>query len=102
MLSSALRAIIGSMTFNWKLPDWAPTVIAVSLPITWAATCMAVSQATGLTLPGMMLEPGCSAGRVTSPSPPSGPEFIHRRSLAIFITATAATLSWPDISTIVS
>src|SRR3546814_14501635 len=57
------------------------------------------SGTTGLTLPGMIDEPGCSAGSSISPSPASGPEFIQRRSLAIFINATASALSWPDRST---
>ncbi len=39
------------------------TVIAVSLPITWAETWMTTSGITGLTLPGMIDEPFCSSGR---------------------------------------
>ena len=50
------------------------------------------SGITGFTLPGMMLLPGCSAGSAISPSPASGPLFIQRRSLAIFISATASVL----------
>ncbi len=50
----------------------------------------------------MMLLPGCNAGSAISPKPASGPLFIQRRSLAIFIRLTATTLSWPDSSTAVS
>src|SRR5690606_30827092 len=63
------------------------------------ATIAAASGITGLTLPGMIDDPGCSAGREISARPASGPEFIHRRSLAIFISATAAVLSWPESAT---
>ena len=54
---------------------------------TCAATMATASGTTGLTLPGMMLLPGCSAGSAISPRPASGPLFIQRRSLAIFISA---------------
>ena len=50
---------------------------------------------TGLTLPGMMLEPGCRSGRWISPSPARGPELIHRRSLQILVRLTATTLAAP-------
>jgi hypothetical protein len=36
----------------------------------------------------MMLLPGCSAGSAISPKPASGPLFIQRRSLAIFMRLT--------------
>ena len=51
------------------------------------------SGMTGLTFPGMMLEPGCRAGSSISPRPASGPEFIQRRSLPIFIRLTATVFS---------
>ncbi len=70
--------------------------------MTSAATMAVASGITGLTLPGMMLLPGCRAGSVISPRPASGPLFIQRRSLAIFIRLTASTLSWPDSSTAAS
>ena len=47
------------------------------------------SGTTGSTLPGMIDEPGCNAGRRISPSPAIGPEFIQRRSFAIFSSAHA-------------
>ena len=76
-----------------------PQATAASLPITCAHTITVASGITGLTLPGMIELPGCSAGSSISPRPASGPEFIQRRSLAILIRATASALSWPDSST---
>ena len=75
-----------------------PIVIAVSLPITCAETCVTTSQITGLTLPGMIEEPFCSSGRISSPSPARGPEPIQRMSLAIFVSEAATTLSAPEVS----
>jgi hypothetical protein len=87
------------MTLSWKLP-LAPAIVTVAwLPITWAQTMQTASGTTGLTLPGMIELPGCSAGSSISPRPANGPEFIQRRSLPIFMSATASTLSWPDSST---
>ena len=76
-----------------------PIVIAVSLPITCAETWSTTSGITGLTLPGMIEEPFCSSGRKISPIPARGPEPISARSLAIFVSDTATTLSAPDSST---
>ena len=99
---SRLCAISGSITLSWKLPLCPAIVIAASLPITCAATIAVASGITGLTLPGMIDEPGCNAGSSISPRPASGPEFIQRRSLAIFISATASVFSAPDSSTAAS
>ena len=90
------------MTFSWKLPDWPATVIAASLPMTCAATIATASGITGLTLPGMIDDPGCSAGSEISANPDCGPEFIQRKSLAIFIRLTARTFRAPENSTAVS
>ena len=57
-LSSKLLAIKGSITFSSKLPDCPAMVIAASLPMTCAATIATASGITGLTLPGMIEEPG--------------------------------------------
>ena len=57
---------------------------ALSLPMTWAQTINVASQMTGLTLPGMIEEPGCRSGIEISPSPALGPDPIQRRSLVIF------------------
>ena len=49
-----------------------------------------LSLITGFTLPGMIEEPGCTAGSFSSPSPQRGPEPRKRTSLAIFVSAPLA------------
>ena len=51
------------------------------------------SGTTGLTLPGMIDEPGCSAGRLISASPARGPEASRIRSLEIFASLIATLFS---------
>ena len=80
-------------------PLMPPIVIAVSLPITCAATCVTTSGMTGFTLPGMIELPFWSSGRKISARPARGPEPIRRRSFAIFVSETATTLSAPEAST---
>ena len=94
-----LRPISGIRTFSSNWPCMPPIVIAVSLPITCAATCSTTSGITGLTLPGMIEEPFCSSGRNSSPMPARGPEPISAMSLAIFVSETASTFSAPESST---
>ena len=55
-----------------------------------------ISAITGLTLPGIIEEPGWTAGSVISASPVSGPELISRRSLAIRISSSASERSAPE------
>ena len=57
-----LRAISGTKTLSSKWPCMPPIVIAVSLPITCAATCVTTSGMTGFTLPGMIELPFWSSG----------------------------------------
>ena len=102
MLLSRLLAIIGSMTLSSKFPDCPPIVIAVSLPITCAQTIAIASGITGFTLPGIIEDPGCKASSAISPRPDSGPEFIQRKSFAIFINDTAVVFNAPDNATAVS
>src|SRR4051794_15883066 len=52
---------------------------------------------TGLTLPGMIEEPGCIGGRKISFSPQRGPDDIQRRTLQIFEICTAARFIVPAI-----
>src|SRR3954470_514404 len=85
MDSSRFAAITGMPTFSSKAPLVEDRAMVVSLPMTWAATMMAASQMTGLTLPGMIDEPGCRSGMAISPRPVLGPEPIQRRSLLIFM-----------------
>ena len=58
MDSSRSYAITGIMTFSSKLPAAQHHAIVASYPITCAHTISRLSAITGLTLPGMMLEPG--------------------------------------------
>src|SRR5213594_4899104 len=69
--------------------------MAASFPKTWAATRLTASGITGLTLPGIMLDPGSIAGRSISPSAVLGPEFRRRRSLDIFIRLVAIVFKSP-------
>ncbi len=71
-------------------------------PITCAHTIISASLITGFTFPGMMEEPGCTAGRVISASPEVGPLASQRMSLAIFSSATASVLSAPEAKTYAS
>ena len=59
------------------------------------STCVTTSAITGLTLPGMIDEPGCRSGRRISARPVRGPLPIQRRSLAILNSDTASARSWP-------
>ena len=56
-------------------------------------TMTMASHWVGLTLPGMIEEPGSLAGRISSPIPQRGPEASQRMSLAIFISGTASARS---------
>ena len=69
------------------------------LPMTWAQTMVSASHWVGLTLPGMIDEPGSFSGSRSSPKPQRGPEPSRRMSLAILLRLTATTLSAPDSST---
>ena len=53
------------------------------------------STITGLTLPGMMLEPGWVSGRASSAMPARGPIPIRRTSDATFQSESATVRSWP-------
>ncbi len=71
--SSRLRAITGIITLSSKLPLAPANVTVASLPITCAQTISVASGSTGLTLPGMMLDPGWRSGRWISARPVVGP-----------------------------
>ncbi len=71
----------------------------MSLPMTSKATWLTTSGITGLTLPGMIEEPACTAGRLISPRPARGPEDSSRRSLQTLESLTATRLSTPESCT---
>ena len=72
-------------TFNSKLPCELAKPTAVSLPITCTATIVNISHCVGLTLPGIIDEPGSFSGIEISAKPALGPEANHLTSFAIFI-----------------
>src|ERR1700758_2629001 len=61
----------------------------MSLPITWAAIIATASHCVGLTLPGMIDDPGSLAGIFSSAKPSRGPHDSRRMSLAILNSETA-------------
>src|SRR5260221_11745279 len=68
-------------------------VTATSDAMIWMATISIASAWVGLTLPGMIDDPGSLDGRISSWIPVRGPEPSQRRSLAILNRVTAAALS---------
>ncbi|MBV6465854.1 MAG: hypothetical protein PGMFKBFP_01140 [Anaerolineales bacterium] len=90
--SNSSYAITGIITFNSNCPAWAASATVVSHPATWNIAMSSISAITGLTLPGMMLEPGCTAGSWISSSPVAGPEASRRKSLAMRINVSARVL----------
>ena len=80
----------GIMTLSSSCPACAPQATAVSLPMTWKQTWLTISGIAGLTLPGMIDEPGCTAGIEISPNPVRGPETSSRMSLQMLEISIAA------------
>ena len=97
-----LYAAKGIIVFSSKYPPAPASATAASLPTTCAATWMTDSDITGLTLPGMMLLPGCTSGTLISPSPARGPQPRKRISLAILCRLMATVFNWPLASTMPS
>jgi len=60
------------------------------------------SHYVGLTLPGIIEEPGSFSGRISSPNPDLGPEPRNLISFAILKIAPAVVLRDPENSTIAS
>src|SRR5690625_2229857 len=81
--SSRFEAMTGIPTLSSNAPLVEDSETVVSFPITWAQTIETASTMTGLTLPGMIDEPGCRSGMYSSPRPVFGPEPIQRKSLLI-------------------
>ncbi len=71
--SSTLYAITGIITLSSSCPCSAAIATVVSSPITWKQTWFTISGIDGLILPGMIDEPGCTAGSVISSMPVRGP-----------------------------
>ena len=91
--SSTLCAMTGIITFSSSCPCSAAIATVVSQPMTWKQTWFTISGIDGLILPGMIDEPGCTAGSLISSMPVRGPITIRRRSLAILLRSIASTRS---------
>ena len=91
--------MIGSKALSCSWPASAAIETVTSWPMIWKATWLTTSGMTGLTLPGMMLEPAWTAGRLISLKPARGPDDSSRRSLQILDSLTATRLSVPDSCT---
>ena len=68
----------------------------MSQPITWKHTWFTISGTDGLTLPGMIDDPGCTAGSAISAMPARGPMLSSRRSLATLPSSTASRRIAPE------
>jgi len=91
-----LKIIRGLKTFSSNCPPAPPMVTATWLPMTCAHTMVSASHCVGLTLPGMMDDPGSLAGKEISPMPQRGPEASRRVSFATFMSPAAVVFSAPD------
>ena len=76
--------------------------MAALLPKTWMQTWVRASTWVGLTLPGMIEEPGSFSGSDSSPRPERGPEASRRMSLAILNRLAATVLRAPWAKTMAS
>ena len=76
--------------------------MAALLPKTCTQTWVSASHCVGLTLPGMIDEPGSFSGKASSPRPARGPEPRKRMSLAILNRLAATVLMAPWLKTIAS
>ena len=90
-----LCVITGIMTFSSSYPAYAAMATVVSSPMAWKQTWFTISAIDGFTLPGMMLEPGWTAGSRISARPVRGPEARSRMSLAILLRSRTYARSAP-------
>ena len=88
--SKTLCTMMGSKTLSSSCPASDAMVTVRSLPMTLKAIWLTTSGMTGLTLPGMIDEPGCIGGRLISLIPARGPDESRRRSLEIFDSLIAS------------
>ena len=63
----------GIITFSSSCPASHAIATVASQPITWKQTWFTISGTDGFTLPGMIDEPGCTAGSAISASPGARP-----------------------------
>ena len=90
---------MGIITLSSSCPACAASVTVRSLPSTWNIAMSSISASTGLTLPGMIDDPGCTAGSRISSNPVAGPEESRRKSLAMRIKSCANVRTAPEKNT---
>src|SRR5712675_444107 len=73
-----LLMITGRMALSSKLPCEPANAMAPSSDRTWMQTMTMASHWVGLTLPGMIEDPGSLEGRISSPIPHRGPDASQR------------------------
>ena len=93
---SVFQAITGIITLSSSWPASVAERIAASQPITCWHTWLTISGIEGLTLPGMIEEPGWTGGSWISAIPARGPMLRSRRSLATFPNSTASLRNAPE------
>jgi len=96
---NSAKVITGSITLSWSWPADAASVTVRSRPITRKPTWLTTSGMTGLTLPGMIEEPGCICGRLISAKPQRGPLASILMSLQILVSFDDVRFSTPESST---
>src|SRR5271156_5649767 len=99
--SSRQYVAIGTQTFNSNCPPWAASVMVESFPITLKHAIVSISAIAGLTLPGIIDEPGCIAGIDISFRPEYGPDPISLMSFATLISLTDRSFSLELVSSTV-
>src|ERR1700729_346259 len=97
-----LLMMTGRIALSSKLPCEPAKAMALSSESTWMQTMTMASHWVGLTLPGMIDDPGSLAGSTSSLMPQRGPEASQRMSLAIFMRHTARPRRPADALTIAS
>ena len=96
---NSAKVMTGSITLSCNWPADAASVTVRSRPMTRKPVWLTTSGMTGLTLPGMIDEPGCICGRLISLRPQRGPEASSRMSLQILVSLTEVRLRTPESST---
>src|ERR1700683_1669371 len=94
--------ITGLYTLSSKLPCDPAIPTAAVAPCTCTQTIVIASHCVGLTLPGMIDDPGSFSGMESSPNPHRGPEASQRISFEMFIKEEAKVSSAPCANTISS
>ena len=91
-----LTMMSGLYDIHFEMAPAPPRPTATSLAITWMQSIVIASVWVGLTLPGMIEEPGSFSGSPVRPGPRAGRRRASRMSLAIFVSDTASVRNAPD------